>query len=336
MIPVPIQLGPIEKRQTVRFGRVGIWHDDSGVSLAAAVSLALVLFGFHWIVTLRAKRHPVALVTVAMQPLLVDADGLLGGTARGDREKTETESEFDSLRDSQNETVDSELTVPDLPQIEVQLKKLVLVGKDVETLDAALSRTAASLQKAEQLLKSRSSEGIGDPATARFFGLGEEGANSVVYVIDCSLSMDQPSYKFELAKRELIRSINSLQSEHRFYVIFFAGVPVSMPGSELVSATEDNKERAITWIKGVGVLPNTVPVPAMRDAIRLRPEVIYLLSDGEFVPQYCDEIRAANRGSSPATIYTVGFGNRSGEAQLLRIANESGGKYRYVEFVQRR
>ena len=79
--------------------------------------------------------------------------------------------------------------------------------------------------------------------------------------------------------------------------------------------------------------PNTLPVPAMRQAIGLRPEVIYLLSDGEFLNQFCDDIRQANRGPSPATIYTVGFGNRSGEPQLVRIANESGGKYRYVEFV---
>jgi hypothetical protein len=109
-----------------------------------------------------------------------------------------------------------------------------------------------------------------------------------------------------------------------------------MPGSELADATESNKERALSWIKNVGVMPNTLPVPAMREALRLQPDVVYLLSDGEFATQFCTEIRAANRGRSPATIYTIGFGNRSGEPQLLQIANESGGKYRYVEFVERR
>lgn len=83
-------------------------------------------------------------------------------------------------------------------------------------------------------------------------------------------------------------------------------------------------------------MPNTLPVPAMREALRLQPDVVYLLSDGEFATQFCSEIRSANRGTTPSTIYTIGFGNRSGEPQLLQIANESGGKYRYVEFVERR
>jgi hypothetical protein len=46
--------------------------------------------------------------------------------------------------------------------------------------------------------------------SARFFGLGAEGAKSVVYVIDCSGSMGRPPQKFLRAQKELIRSIQAL------------------------------------------------------------------------------------------------------------------------------
>ncbi|MBI3469188.1 MAG: VWA domain-containing protein [Planctomycetes bacterium] len=320
----------------IRFGRVPFWFEDSPASFAAAVSLCLVLAGFLWLNTLRHRRHPVDIATVAMQPLLVEVPGLLGGTGGARDDRTAAELVHTSFREENPDAVAD--PVPDLPELAdviIELRKVLTAGQDADTVEALLRQTSDEIRKAKELLRSpRSSVSSADPISARFFGLGEEGANSVVYVIDCSLSMDQPSYKFESAKRELIRSINSLKSEHRFFVIFFAGSAVPMPGSELMAATESNKKKAIEWIRNVGVQPNTLPVAAMRQAIGLRPEVIYLLSDGEFLNKFCDEIRLANGGTSPATIYTVGFGNRSGEPQLVRIASESGGKYRYVEFVQ--
>jgi hypothetical protein len=321
----------------IRFGRVLVWFDDSPVALAAAVSLSLIVVGFFWLITIRSKRHPVAVVSVMMQPLLVEVSGLRGGAPGDGMESIASEFQIQPLKDTEHDDpAESELVLPEMPELLVRIKSPTAFGQNPDVIAATLERAAAEIRKAEELMQSRrNSAALGDPTTSRFFGLGEEGASSVVYVIDCSLSMDQPSYKFELAKRELMRSIASLKPEHRFYVIFFAGNPVAMPGSELVDATESNKERTMTWIKNVGVLPSTEPVAAMQQALRLKPDVVYLLSDGEFPTQYCTQIKAANRVTNPSTIYTIGFGNRSGEAQLLRIANDSGGQYRYVEFVER-
>ena len=61
-----------------------------------------------------------------------------------------------------------------------------------------------------------------------------------------------------------------------------------------------------------------------------KPDVIFLLSDGEFdEPELSRE--AARAENSGTVIHTIAFISRDGEETLKAIANDNGGTYRFVK-----
>jgi hypothetical protein len=162
-----------------------------------------------------------------------------------------------------------------------------------------------------------------------FFRTAAE-ANSVAYVVDCSGSM--ASRRFERARAELNQSVGRLQSGQRFHVSFFNDRPIPMFGdhqpSELSPASPAVKARVQSWMEQVRGSGGTMPDQALQIAAKLRPEVIYLLSDGEFSP-----LRTATRDLIQArgiVVHTIAFESSSGGRMLEEIASWSGGTYRFV------
>lgn len=200
----------------------------------------------------------------------------------------------------------------------------------VSDLDALFASAGGGLESAL--------EGEG----AEFFGVQARGSK-FVFVVDSSNSMRRG--KLDAAKEELLYAVRRLSSDQRFYVIFFNGntVPMSLdesgePEPEPLPATTENILRLEAWIDAVEVDPWTNPHEAMRQAIALLPDAIYLLSDGRFTDRgetvrflkkenyVCDA-----KGRRPkVVIHTVGFHQRDGEPTLKRIARSYGGAYRFV------
>lgn len=166
-----------------------------------------------------------------------------------------------------------------------------------------------------------------------------------VYVIDRSGSMR--GEKFAAAKKELVGTIERLGSESTFYVIFYGSENEELPQVGRVSATPASKAHAITWISMVNAAGGTEPMPAMRRALALEPDVIFLLSDGEFANEAVSEIRRINRGGDSssggegggdearqeAVIHTIGFGAAQHIDVLKQIAEQNGGEYRHIANV---
>lgn len=162
---------------------------------------------------------------------------------------------------------------------------------------------------------------------ASFFGLEAKGGK-FVYVVDRSGSMSgQPLLA---AKGELTRSIMSLDDRVEFFVFFYNTDPTPMPGSDLVKASSRNVTEALNWIENVSAAGGTDPLSTMKLALSLRPDAIWLLSDGQFDAQSAETIARDNPGGR-VTIHTIAFFNRAGEAVLQKIAAENGGKYRFVQ-----
>ncbi len=161
---------------------------------------------------------------------------------------------------------------------------------------------------------------------ASFFGLEARGGK-FLFVVDRSGSMAGP--KLDAAKAELIRSVRALSRGARFYTIFFNTVPAAMPAEGLVRATESNKRRHFTWVSGIGAGGKTDPTSAMKLALSLKPDVIWLLSDGIFHARGAAAIRKANPRAK-VQIHTIAFYSREGEVVLRRIAEENRGRYRFV------
>jgi len=168
--------------------------------------------------------------------------------------------------------------------------------------------------------------GPGGRGGASFFGLQAKG-ESFVYVVDYSGSMNGD--RVAAAKAELIRSISALGRTSRFYIFFYDDKYIRMPNRGLVRASSANKRKYFAWVAQAAGGGGTDPREAMKEALALRPDAIYLLSDGEFAEAAADEIRAANPGAR-VQINTIAFHSNSGESILQRIAEENRGQYRFV------
>ncbi len=178
--------------------------------------------------------------------------------------------------------------------------------------------------------------GIG-PAT-EFFG-ARERAGSFTYVIDCSGSMSGFG-ALRAAKQELLASLGQLPPDARFAVVFFnlrptifadaSGQPALMP------ATLENKDRVRTRLESIKADGGTRPMAALEAALELKPEVVFLLTDGqELSHENVEELRS-RVGS--IRIHTIEFGAGPavavGAGPLQELAAATGGSFRHVDVTK--
>ena len=165
---------------------------------------------------------------------------------------------------------------------------------------------------------------------AEFFGIGGQGG-TFVYVVDMSGSMNEDG-KYERARAELLRSISSLDNGQRYYIIFYNDGWYPMAADKPVLATAKQIDRTRRWVNRVWPGGGTFPMEALLHALALEPDAIYFLSDGRFDPAVIEALRVQNPSSSgQIPIHTVAFVNKETIGIMRQIANQSGGKFRFVQ-----
>jgi hypothetical protein len=176
--------------------------------------------------------------------------------------------------------------------------------------------------------------GVG-PGT-EFFGAREQG-RSFVYVIDCSGSMINHG-ALRRAKAELLASLDRLPPDARFGVIFFNLDPTTIadtagrPG--LMPATAANKAWAADRLEPIAPDGGTRPRPAVQAALAMKPEVVFLLTDGQELNDDDVEILQPLASASDTRIHVIEFGTGPSfglEAPLPRLAEATGGTYHRVD-----
>src|SRR5271166_3498315 len=174
--------------------------------------------------------------------------------------------------------------------------------------------------------------GIG-PGT-EFFGAREHG-HSFAYVIDCSGSMGFRN-SLEVAKRELLASLNQLPPDARFSVIFYnlrARVFADPSGQQgLMPATTANKVRVQGQLQTVAPDGGTDHMVALRTALGLKPEVIFFLTDADLMTN--NDVNAILAEAQGSRIQAVEFGRGTDlgmQTPLRRLATTTGGTYRYID-----
>ena len=173
--------------------------------------------------------------------------------------------------------------------------------------------------------------GVADPGLGAAF-FGSQGAGKTfVYIVDMSGSMY--GARFERARRELISSIEKLNPEQSFHVFFFSDQTFPLffpkPATSLIKANSSNKKKSVRWIRAREPGGLTNPIMSLRAALDLKPDVIFLLTDGEVDdPEQVRKIIQDNNVRT--TIHTIAFENEDGANTLERIAKENRGSFRFV------
>ena len=171
-------------------------------------------------------------------------------------------------------------------------------------------------------------------------------AYHIIYLIDRSGSMLS---NFAQICDEVVKSVASLTPNQDFHIVFFGGRnAMEAPARKLIPATEENKKETVAFVKSVSSSGQTQPAPAIErafdaldEAAKSKPgKLIYLLTDGDFKDEKGNNENAAalkvlheRNAGKDVVVNTILFGTLSadGEKLLKQIAQENGGKYKFVQ-----
>jgi len=171
----------------------------------------------------------------------------------------------------------------------------------------------------------------------KLFGVEGEGTR-FVYVLDRSDSMN--GTPLVAMKRQLIASLNSLESVHQFHLIFFNHKTQIWSGDGIQNgrtafATDGNLRSVGRFIEGMTADGGTYRWEALQKALVLRPDVVFFLTDADNPMPGADVLKAVTRAGRQGTaIQTIefGVGRESRRDNILKhLAKETGGGYDYVD-----
>lgn len=171
--------------------------------------------------------------------------------------------------------------------------------------------------------------------SASFFGLSAKGKR-FVFVIDSSTSMWGP--RWIDVRQELLRSVRKLNQDQYFFVVCFDVASTSMFGEgqrqrDFAAANEENFRKLEYWLAQHTLGPGTMANASVLEALRLKPDAIFLLTDGEFQDNVLQTFRNGNRNrgkKKKIPVHTIGFHSKIGAPVLSQIASENNGQFRYV------
>lgn len=156
-------------------------------------------------------------------------------------------------------------------------------------------------------------------------------AMKVVYLCDSSGSM---MTKFDTLRQELRKAADGLKPIQSFDIIFFSEDNfVALDNKSLLLATPETKRKAYDFLDKTAPHGSSDPIPGLRAAFATNPQLIYMLTDGDFPNnnQVLEELRKLNKDKK-VKINTIAFMDRGEEYEKLlkQIADEHGGLFKFV------
>ena len=189
-----------------------------------------------------------------------------------------------------------------------------------------------------------------EPASVEFFGTRAYG-NRFVYILDISYSMKaRDGDRFDRALNELIRSVSSLRPGQRYDVFLFCWMIQRMPynrSGSYIDVAPGHAEKLLDWVRHIPLGSGTDPRRALALARQLNPDAVFLLSDGQFneprTPRTdvgwidpsgelvdADVQTGVEQLFGKLPIHAIAFENPFTQAAMERIAETTGGSFRYV------
>lgn len=180
--------------------------------------------------------------------------------------------------------------------------------------------------------------GMGIGPQGAVFGNGGN-AYRIIFIVDGTGTM--VGLKNTLVMRELKNTISRLKPTQSYNVIFFnkgdQGGVEAADKNKLIDATSPNNKRTFEMLDRFSPEGSTNPMPAIELAFKQNPQLLYILSDGEFdnlvsYDEVIKKIDSLNEGRK-VKVNTIMFGDRDAraEAALKKIAESNGGRMVFVE-----
>ena len=175
----------------------------------------------------------------------------------------------------------------------------------------------------------------GEKAQVSLFGVKAEGSK-FVYVLDRSGSTE--GKVLAAAKAEILASIEKIDDVHQFQVVIYNERPKVFnpagPSGRLAFGTDANRAEVKKFLAALEAEGGTDHMAALSLAIRLRPDVIFLLTDGDKPLPSARDLARLDRLGPGIVIHTIQFGEgpRAGpRGWMAKLAQQSGGEHRYVD-----
>lgn len=177
--------------------------------------------------------------------------------------------------------------------------------------------------------------------THDFHGIKSTGSR-LIFIIDSSKSMRS---KFDEAKSELHRSLRSLNTNQSVAVYFYDQrlyLPINQSGSQSsfpAPVTPEWIETLIRWSAARPMDAGGSPQQALTEALKAEPDIIYLLSDGEFSRDVIDRTTQMNTTVDGfgdrrrrCVIHCISYSTTSDGGTLKQLAAQNGGSFWHQVF----
>lgn len=299
-------------------------------SLSLAIHLSLLALMFYGLRTPQvrgAADEPAREVGIALKRKTDD-----GPQFEDEDDQPPTAEESQNPTPTSDPRLDALPAASEFPSTASALPELPTFGPRSATDDIAG-------QVGEMATGGAPSKKLGNKATVSVFGISGTGTR-FVYVFDRSISMAGPPLR--VAKEQLIASLDALDSVHQFQIIFFNHEPQAwdLTGGQnrIAFATASNKRLAEKFVRNVAATGGTFRRTALQLALRLRPDVIFFLSDTDDPmarDDLADAIRRAQQNAISINTIEYGVGQRTTDSNfLVQLARDTGGRYVYVDTQQ--
>lgn len=265
-----------------------------------------------------------------------------------------------TLRDESKEVIPL-VSLSDTPADALETETLERLEPVAVETPASAPETPAPEATDAELLLDAALPGLGDPLAAapsfdlsvsdtpqtevQFMGSGGN-ARTIVFVLeaDGSIISDYPEIVNNLA-----RTLREMTEKQMFSVIVFDGERVKeVPPAGLRTASPAAKAATIAWLRNTTNVKNSGTgdvIPALKLAARLRPELVFLLSQNlynpgrrEYEKERSEILEAVKALPSNMAINTIEFnqvdplagnGRTSLMEEIARLSN--GGKWNFVQ-----
>lgn len=261
-----------------------------------------------------------------------------------------TEDEMDLFKlggmdAASDEEVSIETEIVESPLAELELT-------EVDLADLLASQPSVNDSLASMAASSGSGSGVAGSGKGQtsFYGLGGSGSR-FVYLFDRSESMNARIAHYSegyivsevtpltAAKKELWESLRSLSDDLAFQIIFYNHFPIVFGSDEtkphMFKATEENKARAHEFIEAIPGDGTTKHILALEAALKLNPDVIFLLTDGEYKddPSQRDVRKIASMCNRKGVVVNVIHlvPKPRPNTTLIELAERTGGQHQFIE-----